>query len=277
MRPDGVGGPAPHVLVVQHEECCPPGMLRPALLRAGAVVDVVRPDLGVPLPTALGRRGPGRPPAAHDALVVLGGTAGAGDDTRWPWLPAVRALLAACVDDGTPALGVCLGAQLLAAATGGRTGRCPGGPETGLLAVDVEPGADDDPLVGAARPPGGEPWRVVQSHEDAVLAVPPGGRVLARSRRGDPAVAAGDGVVQVFRVGPAWGLQHHPEAGAAVVDGWWRTPEGRADVASQGLDADALVAEVDAAAPGLAAAADRLAAAFVAVVRDARDASGGRR
>ena len=40
---------------------------------------------------------------------------GAGDDDVAPWLPDERALLADAVGKGIPVLGLCLGAQLLAA------------------------------------------------------------------------------------------------------------------------------------------------------------------
>ncbi|NNH23222.1 hypothetical protein HLB09_08980, partial [Pseudokineococcus marinus] len=68
---EGSGGGEPlRVLVVQHEDVCPPAVLGDALVGEGAVVDVVRPDLGQPLPSSLGRRGPGRRHGGHDALVV---------------------------------------------------------------------------------------------------------------------------------------------------------------------------------------------------------------
>lgn len=235
------GGAPLRVLVVQHEDVCPPALLGAALTAQGAVVDVVRPDLGQPMPASLGRRGPGTRPAGHDALVVLGGTAAADDDARWPWLPAVRALLAACAADGTPVLGVCLGAQLLAAATGGRTGPAPLGPEHGLVPLVAED--VDDPLL-AALAGGGEPWRAVQSHGDAVLELPPGASALASS--------AGC-AVQVFRVSRAWGVQYHPEATAPMVAAW---TEGDDDalgaLADAGLDVDDVVAPVAAASAELA-------------------------
>ncbi|MEJ5915824.1 type 1 glutamine amidotransferase [Pseudokineococcus sp. 1T1Z-3] len=268
------------VLVVQHEGRCPPARLGEALLERGAQVDVVRPDLGAPLPTSLGRRGPGRPAGGHDALVVLGGSASADDDAAWPWLPAVRALLAACAADGTPVLGVCLGAQLLAAATGGSTGPAPLGPEHGPTDVEAVGDAVDDPLVVAlaqevsAGPDGGPAvprWRTVQSHGDAVLALPPGARLLASS------AACG---VQVFaggRDGTAWGVQYHPEATPALVAGWCASEGSRARLAGLGLTAEGVVAATTAEQPRLVGAAGRhadvLLAAAAAHALAARDAA----
>ena len=71
----------------------------------------MRIDRGEPVP----------PPTAVDGmagLVVMGGPMGVHDDLAW--LEPERALLRAAVEAGLPVLGVCLGAQQLAAALGGR-------------------------------------------------------------------------------------------------------------------------------------------------------------
>src|SRR5699024_1720074 len=70
-------------------------------------------------------------PRAWDGIISLGGDLGVYDDDRAPWLAATRTLLAAAVTAGTPTLAIGLGAQLLAAATGGRVERGDAGPEIG--------------------------------------------------------------------------------------------------------------------------------------------------
>jgi len=94
---------------VQHEADAGLGRLQPAI-EAVAQLDLRRPDLGDALPAT---------PAGYAGVVVLGGSMGATDDDVAPWLPATRRLLAAAVEAALPTLGLCLGAQLLAVATGG--------------------------------------------------------------------------------------------------------------------------------------------------------------
>ncbi|SDQ04123.1 type 1 glutamine amidotransferase [Quadrisphaera sp. DSM 44207] len=203
------------MLVVQHEDGCPLGRL--AL--PGAAVDLRRPYRGDPLPAR---------PADHDALVVLGGRVAAWEDDAAPWLPATRRLLAAAVADGAAVLGICLGAQLLALATGGRVERGGAGPEVGVLPVTAAPGADGDPLVGGLGPS----WRAPQAHGDAVSALPPDAVLLAASAAYP---------VQAFRLGHrAWGVQYHPEVTPRVY-GEWLAGHGR-DLAVRGTDAAAELA-----------------------------------
>lgn len=213
----------PRLAVVQHTAVCPPGRVGTWLLAEGCRLDVHRCFAGDGLPPSL---------EPYDGLLVLGGEMGAHDDAAHPWLPGTRDLLRAAVEDGTPALAVCLGMQLLAVACGGRVEPAAAGPQIGVRAVEPEAAAHDDPLLGPV--PAGAP--AVHWNNDLVVQAPPGAVVLTRSA----------GTVQALRLGPAaWGVQFHPEVDVATLRLW-----ADADVAAGLLDAGtaaARLAEVEAA------------------------------
>ncbi len=95
----------PLACVLQHIRCEPPGLFSGPLRDRGYVVETVELDEG------------GRLPDWREVGLVLamGGPMGAYDEAAHPWLAAEKRWIAAAVRVGTPYLGVCLGAQLLAA------------------------------------------------------------------------------------------------------------------------------------------------------------------
>lgn len=229
-------------LVVEHAADCPPGLLGQWLPALGADLDVVRPYAGEPLPPAAALSG-------YDRLIVLGGGMSCWDDLVAPWLPDVRALLVRAITDGVPTLGVCLGAQLLAAACGGRVEPGPAGPELGAPLVRLRAEASTDPLFGGLRSPLPAP----QFHQDAIVALPPDAVWLA---------SADLYAYQAFRVARcAWGVQFHPEATPEIVAEWAR--DDRAVLTAKGCDVDAALAEIVAARDALEAAWYPLAEHFV--------------
>jgi GMP synthase-like glutamine amidotransferase len=238
------------VLVVEHERTVPAGLLGERLRAAGCTVQTVGPDAGAPVPLA---------PDGVDGVLLLGGSMGPTDDALAPWLPDVRALIAACLERGTPLLAICLGAELLAHVAGGAVARIPAGPEIGLTPVRPLPPAADD-LVLRRMPATAE---AVQWHSLEASALPDGAVVLASSDRC---------ANQAFRIGDtAWGVQFHPEVDADITAGWARNEA--ADLAEAGLEADQVVSAVRSAEPRLRATWTALADDWIAVVRDVSRAS----
>uniref|UniRef100_UPI0030F5F37D type 1 glutamine amidotransferase n=1 Tax=Nocardioides salarius TaxID=374513 RepID=UPI0030F5F37D len=171
----------PRLLVVQHEDDCPPALVGGWLADAGCELEVCRPYAGDALPAD---------PAAYDALLVLGGSMGADEDADHAWLGPTKQLLRDAVGAEVPTLGICLGHQLLASALGGRVEVNPRGRTVGLVPVEWTDDAAGDPLVGALA----TTRRGVHWNNDVVTELAPGALVLARTPQGD---------VEVVRHGPA--------------------------------------------------------------------------
>lgn len=205
-------------LVITHTEAETPGTLQEWLPAAGVDLIVCRPWAGEPLPADL---------TGFDALVVMGGPQQAYDDTSAPWLAATKALLGRAVREDLPVLGICLGAQLLAEATGGRVVPGAEGPEVGARLVAKRDAAGDDPIFGEL------PLApvVVQWHWDAIVDLPPGALLLASSPRY---------AHQAFRVGArAYGLQFHIETPPDMVRAW--AVADTEPLREAGLDPDVIV------------------------------------
>jgi GMP synthase-like glutamine amidotransferase len=90
------------VLILQHQSDAGPGNLASWLHGRGLAFEVLDVPSG-PLPPASARR----------ALVVLGSRESVYDDSV-PWLAAEASFVRAMLATGTPVLGLCFGAQLLA-------------------------------------------------------------------------------------------------------------------------------------------------------------------
>ncbi len=56
----------------------------------------------------------------YDFLVIMGGPMGVYDEDEYPWLKAEKAFIKEALEGGKPALGICLGAQLLSDSLGAK-------------------------------------------------------------------------------------------------------------------------------------------------------------
>jgi GMP synthase (glutamine-hydrolysing) len=164
-----------------------------------------------------------------DAVMAFGGSMHVDHEKKHPWLRAEKALLRQALERGTPTLGVCLGAQLLAEAAGGRPHRAEV-PEIGWYRVEVTEEGRSDPLLGPLAPA----FEVLQWHSYE-SPLPPGATALARS----------SACLQAFRVAdrPAWGIQFHAEVTAADADAWFDEFNDDEEAVATGLDPDVIRAE----------------------------------
>ena len=121
-----------------------------------------------------------------DGIVLSGGPHSADPDRGGRYL-----------DLGVPVLGICLGMQDMAVATGGAVGP---GDYGGYADVTVEIDDADDPLVGSLAPE----TRVWASHADEVKELPPGFTLTAHSD-----VCGIEAMSDVER--GLFGVQWHPE------------------------------------------------------------------
>lgn len=62
---------------------------------------------------------------SYDALIIMGGPMGVYDERDYPWLSEEKAHIRAAIEAGKPILGICLGAQLIAAALGAKVSSMP--------------------------------------------------------------------------------------------------------------------------------------------------------
>lgn len=237
---------APAILIVQHEDSCPPAWLGEEWLAAGRRLDVRTPYRATgpdsTLPRDLSR---------HSGLVVLGGEMGAHDDAQYDWLAPTKTLLREAVAEDLPTLGVCLGHQLLAVALGGRSERNPAGTAAGRTPLSLNDAGRQDPLL---RDLDGR--HVVQLNGDVVTTAPQGTQILSH---------APDGSIQAARFAShAWGVQFHPEAAPEIFDSWTIDK----DEPPREFDAQTAAADVRANAGDLRAVNDVLAERFLAIVTD---------
>lgn len=176
-------------------------------------------------------------PVGHDLIVLYGSRWSTYEDAVAHWVEPELDFVRRADELGIPVLGLCFGGQLLSAAFGG-TVKASDLPEVGWRRVtpqvaDIEPG----------------PW--LQWHFDS-FSVPDGAVELASSDAG----------AQAFRLRRNLGLQFHPEADRAVIEGW--LGDDFEQLAGVGVEPHELLAEADRQLPGARPRADRLVGTFLA-------------
>jgi len=173
------------LLALQHIACEPPAAFEDELRSRG--LDLVRVELdeGEEPPDWRG----------FDGMIVMGGPMGAYEDDAHPWLAAEKRMIREAAGSGHPVWGVCLGAQLLAAALGANVYPGAHGAEVGVLPVELTEAAASDPVFADAP----HSFPTLQWHGDS-FDLPAGATLLASS----PAYAN-----QAFSFRNAYALPFH--------------------------------------------------------------------
>jgi GMP synthase-like glutamine amidotransferase len=194
--------------VVEQNIDAPAGLLADwARERGHRVITLVAAEIGA---------GPWPDPTRYGAIAPLGAEQSV-ERSREEWIAPQLAFLRAAHERGVPVLGLCFGGQALAAALGG-TVHAAAVPEIGWFELESRNG-------GVIAP---GPW--FAWHNDT-FTLPAGAEELARTAA----------YPHAFRVGRSIGLQFHPEATPAIIDGWIRG--GRDTLARERVDADAIRAQ----------------------------------
>jgi GMP synthase (glutamine-hydrolysing) len=185
----------PRAVIFQHDVPVSVGALGPALLGAGFALETrfreVRPG-----------------DADADLVVILGGFMGVYEADQHPYLREEMALMEGRLARRRPCLGICLGAQMLAAITGARVYADPRGMVLGAHPIQVTPeGLAHPAFTGASAS-----FPVVQWHGDTFDTI-----------RGAQALAASERQPQeAFLLSNSLGFLFHPEVGPPMLESWLR-------------------------------------------------------
>jgi GMP synthase (glutamine-hydrolysing) len=224
-----------NALVITHVAFEDLGTLGPALQAAGCEIWVV---------DACTTRLRSIDPLGPDVLVVLGGPVGVYETQTYPFIADELSLLRERLAAQRPTLGICLGAQLIAAALGSRVHPGERGKELGWGAITAAGQARRHAWFAPLLDPS---LRMLHWHGDT-FELPAQAELLASTERY---------AHQAFAVGQhALGLQFHPEVTVATLERWY---VGHAcELAQAGIDVATLRKASRRWGPALEAAASEL-------------------
>jgi GMP synthase (glutamine-hydrolysing) len=177
------------IYVLQHHPVENLGNIADALEGAALAWQYVHVNDGQPVPASM--KGAG-------GLIIMGGPMGVYQTDRYPWLRDEMRLIEDAMKLNLPVLGICLGAQILAAALGAKVDRNPAGKEIGWHPIRLSDSAKDDRLMRGLP----TTMRPFHWHGD-IFDLPPGAASLASSEKTP---------CQAFRHGDkVYGFQFHFE------------------------------------------------------------------
>ena len=186
-------------LILQHINIEHPGIFLKFMKEDNIKIDTVELDENEEIPNL----GP------YDAMIVMGGPMDTWQEETYPWLKSEKEAIHkfTCVNK-KPFLGLCLGAQLLSEAVGGKVRKMKM-PEIGVLEASV---TNDKSLFKGLK----KNLKVLQWHSYEVHDLPTSTNLLASSPNCK---------VQAFSFDRAFGLQFHVEQTIKTVPEWSCVPE----------------------------------------------------
>lgn len=193
------------ILFLQQVNIEGPGLLGIFLKKQKAKLKIVSMENNQGLP----------PLSEYRGIIVLGGPMNVYEVEKYPFLLKEEAYLKQALKRKIPVIGICLGAQLLAKASGAEVKKAEK-EEIGWYNIGLESEAEDDSLFKGLD----KELRVFQWHQDT-FELPEGGVLLARGESCKN---------QAFRIGnSAWGLQFHPEMNKSQITAWLECYKSKAE------------------------------------------------
>ena len=186
-------------LVLQHINIEHPGIFLDFMKKDKIHIDTVELDEGEKIPKL----------DSYDAMIVMGGPMDTWQEETYPWLKTEKEEIHKFVSVmKKPFLGLCLGAQLLSEAVGGKVRKMKT-PEIGVMDISIT-------NTGSIFNGMNKNLKVLQWHSYEVCDLPKNTNLLASS----PLCG-----VQAFSFGNAFGLQFHVEQTNETVPQWACVPE----------------------------------------------------
>ncbi len=208
------------VVIIKHIDIEGPGTIADFLDDNNIAYKIINIFNGESLPNSL---------ADVSAIVVLGGPMNVYEEDKYPFLKEEDKFLRGVIDKNIPALGFCLGAQLIAKAKDAVVKKNTE-KEIGWFKVSLTGNGSDDPLFqGFSRE-----IDVFQWHGDT-FEIPDGGVKLAESE-----VCPN----QAFRIGNnIYGLQFHVEVTGDMIQQWIDAYEDELNSLKGKVDPDQIISE----------------------------------
>lgn len=201
----------------------------------GFKLDIRFPARGDPLPTDLDN---------VQGLVILGGPQNVTDLSQYPWMQREVELIKAAHAKELPVIGICLGAQLIAHALGGKVEARTDKPAIGMFNMSLTAAGQTDTFMA------GIAWNSPQSLAcgQQVTQLPPGATLLASTANTRNAI---------FRVGlRTFAAMPHFECDRAMLEEMYGASAGEA--AAAGVTMQEIQAQIERDYPAFARLSDRL-------------------